>query len=177
MVVSNQSLFTPKLLVLERGFELHQSLLESSIRCLLRSHPSESWLLELALSYWGNPGCQGLYSCCGQPCLLGEVPVEQGESEFPHVMMDPGSWWASVSLRYYKDRCMKLCSIPVRSLSCCRLVGTMKLTSCGAKQEGRVDWCAPPAGLLLSLPLLFWDCLKKLDYSIFRTAALCTMVR
>lgn len=160
---------------LNSGFELQQSLIKSSIRCLLHSHPSKSWLLEPTLSYLGNPGWQELYSSCGQPCLLGEVPVEQGEGEIMHAMMDSQSCWAFVGLEHNKDRCVNLCPVPVRCLNCYRLVGATKLTSCRAKREGRVDWYAHPAVLLLSLPLLFWR-LKKLDF-FFYTAAACMIVR
>lgn len=74
---------------------------------------------------------------------------------------------AVVGLERYKDRCVKLCPVPARCLSCYRLVGVTKLASWGAKQEGGVDWCEHPAVLLLSLPFLFWRLFGGIRLSYF----------
>lgn len=54
--------------------------------------------------------------------------MEQGEGEILPVMMDSRSR-AVVGLERYKDRCVKLCPVPARCLSCYRLVGATKLAS------------------------------------------------
>jgi len=72
-----------------------------------------------------------------------------------------------VVLEAHKDRWVKVCSVPVRCQSCYCLVGPTKLARRGAKQGGRVGWCARPAVLPLSLPFLFWRLFEEVRLFYF----------